>query len=88
MKVNKKLLSLCDTWLDTEKDLCTKRIEFELLKQDLTQMSSGVLTEQILTRRFGSVYVDCKKEFMTNAFKRELQKIAQYRLNNLGKWEE
>ncbi len=36
MRVNKKLLSLCDTWLDTEKDLCITQKEYEILKQDLT----------------------------------------------------
>ncbi len=86
--LREKLLSLCDTWIDTEKDLCITKEEYDLLKSDVEKMSVGEFNEEILTRRFGSAYVDAKKEFNKKAFKTKLAVIAQKRLKDFGKWED
>lgn len=86
-KTLEKLLSLCDTWLDTDKDLCISEEDFDVLKSDLEKMSNGEFKESIFYRRFGSIYLDCKKEFNNKAFKEKLKEVAKYRLKNLGKWE-
>lgn len=86
--MKERLLSLCDTWLDTAKDLCINKAEFSLLEMDLIHLSKGEVNDNILYRNFGTFYVDNKELFYTQDFIYELSKIAEYRLGQLGVWQE
>lgn len=83
---SEKLLSLCDTWLDTMSDLVITKAEFSLLEMDLIHLSKQEITDELMYRNFGSFYVDNKETMRSQEFIKELAVVASYRLKNLGVW--